>query len=32
MLCVDDGKLYERNYLGMRQISTKINNTPAIAG
>lgn len=30
---VDDGNLCEtRNYLEMRQISTKINNTPAITG
>ena len=30
---VDDGNLCEtKNYLEIRQISTKINNTPAIAG
>ena len=30
---LDDGNLCEtRNYLEIRQISTKINNTPAIAG
>jgi len=32
ILYVDDDKLCERNYLGLRQISTKINNAPAIAG
>ena len=32
MLYVDDGKLYERSHLEMRQISTKINNTPASTG
>jgi len=33
IIYVDDGNLCEaRNYLEMRQISTKINNAPAIAG